>query len=136
MKYHVVVEAARPESLAAVRSKVHIQDIARAWKPALAITSLLKIPDARFSIFGTSLFWGAGSTMRFLLVAWVPLALGITNNRMPAYLNAAVAVGIVVGAGLAASRLIGRSVPCPPASSLESRYVVWRGRPACRSPSR
>ena len=40
--------------------------------------------------------------MRFLLVAWVPLALGITNNRMPAYLNAAVAVGIVVGAGLAA----------------------------------
>jgi hypothetical protein len=49
-----------------------------------AITSLLKIPDARFSIFGTSLFWGAGSTMRFLLVAWVPLALGVTNNRMPA----------------------------------------------------
>src|ERR1700722_15159643 len=67
-----------------------------------AITSLLKIPDARFSICGTSLFWGAGSTMRFLLVAWVPLALGITNNRMPGYLNAAVAVGIVVGAGLAA----------------------------------
>jgi LPLT family lysophospholipid transporter-like MFS transporter len=67
-----------------------------------AITTLLKIPDARFSIIGTSLFWGAGSTMRFLLVAWVPLALGITNNRMPAYLNAAVAVGIVIGAGLAA----------------------------------
>jgi LPLT family lysophospholipid transporter-like MFS transporter len=67
-----------------------------------AVASLLKIPDARFSIFGTSLFWGAGSTMRFLLVAWVPLALGITNNRMPAYLNAGVAVGIVVGAGLAA----------------------------------
>jgi MFS transporter, LPLT family, lysophospholipid transporter len=67
-----------------------------------ALTSLLKIPDARFSIMGTSLFWGAGSTMRFLLVAWVPLALGITNNRMPAYLNAAVAVGIVLGAGLAA----------------------------------
>jgi LPLT family lysophospholipid transporter-like MFS transporter len=30
------------------------------------------------------------------------VALGITNNRMPAYLNAMVAVGIVVGAGLAA----------------------------------
>jgi MFS transporter, LPLT family, lysophospholipid transporter len=40
--------------------------------------------------------------MRFLLVAWVPLALGISSNRMPAYLNATVAVGIVVGAGLAA----------------------------------
>jgi LPLT family lysophospholipid transporter-like MFS transporter len=51
---------------------------------------------------GTSIFWGAGSTLRFLLIAWVPVALGITSNRMPAYLNAMVAVGIVVGAGLAA----------------------------------
>jgi LPLT family lysophospholipid transporter-like MFS transporter len=67
-----------------------------------SVASLLRIPDARFSILGTSLFWGAGSTMRFLLVAWVPLALGIANNRMPAYLNAMVAVGIVIGAGLAA----------------------------------
>jgi MFS transporter, LPLT family, lysophospholipid transporter len=67
-----------------------------------ALTTLIRIPDARFSILGTSLFWGAGSTMRFLLVAWVPLALGIANNRMPAYLNAMVAVGIVIGAGLAA----------------------------------
>jgi LPLT family lysophospholipid transporter-like MFS transporter len=40
--------------------------------------------------------------MRFLLIAWVPVALGITNNRMPAYLNAMVAVGIIAGAGLAA----------------------------------
>jgi MFS transporter, LPLT family, lysophospholipid transporter len=63
---------------------------------------LIRIPDARFSVIGTSLFWGTGSTMRFLLVAWVPVALGVTTNRMPAYLNAAVAVGIVVGAALAA----------------------------------
>lgn len=67
-----------------------------------SVRSLVRIPDARFSILGTSLFWGAGSTMRFLLVAWVPLALGISNNRMPAYLNAMVAVGIVIGAALAA----------------------------------
>jgi MFS transporter, LPLT family, lysophospholipid transporter len=67
-----------------------------------AIRTLIRIPDVRFSIGGTSLFWGAGSTMRFLLIAWVPVALGITNNRMPAYLNAMVAVGIVAGAGLAA----------------------------------
>jgi LPLT family lysophospholipid transporter-like MFS transporter len=56
----------------------------------------------RFSIAGTSLFWGAGSTMRFLLIAWVPVALGITDNKTPAYLNAVVAVGIIIGAGLAA----------------------------------
>jgi MFS transporter, LPLT family, lysophospholipid transporter len=69
---------------------------------AAAVRALLRLPDARNSMIGTSLFWGAGSTMRFLLVAWVPVALGIFNNRMPAYLNAAVAVGIVVGAALAA----------------------------------
>jgi len=67
-----------------------------------AIRRLLTEPDVRFSIAGTSLFWGAGSTMRFLLIAWVPIALGVANNRMPAYLNAMVAVGIVAGAGLAA----------------------------------
>lgn len=67
-----------------------------------AIRVLYGVVDARFSIAGTSLFWGTGSTMRFLLVAWVPIALGIANNRMPAYLNAVVAVGIVIGAALAA----------------------------------
>jgi len=70
-----------------------------------AVRTLVAVPDARFSIAGTSVFWGAGSTMRFLLIAWVPIALGIGNNRMPAYLNAMVAVGIVVGAGLA-SKLV------------------------------
>jgi len=67
-----------------------------------AIRTLARVPDVRFSVAGTSLFWGAGSTMRFLLIAWVPVALGITNIRMPAYLNAMVAIGIVVGAALAA----------------------------------
>jgi len=69
---------------------------------AAAVRVLIRTPDTRFSMTGTSLFWGTGSTMRFLLVAWVPVALGITSNRMPAYLNAMVAVGIVIGAGLAA----------------------------------
>jgi len=57
--------------------------------------------DARFSILGTSLFWGVGATMRFLLVAWVPYALQITGNALPAYLNAATALGIVAGAAIA-----------------------------------
>ena len=66
-----------------------------------ALRAMIRNPDTRFSMTGTSLFWGAGSTLRFLLVAWVPIALGITTNSMPAYLNAVVAVGIVVGAALA-----------------------------------
>lgn len=66
-----------------------------------ALGKLFRNGDARFSIAGTSLFWGAGSTLRFLLVAWVPIALGIAGNSMPAYMNAMVAVGIVVGAAAA-----------------------------------
>jgi LPLT family lysophospholipid transporter-like MFS transporter len=72
---------------------------------AHAFRRLYAVVDARFSVAGTSLFWGAGSTMRFLLIAWTPIALGIANNREPAYLNAVVAIGIVVGAGLAGKLL-------------------------------
>jgi MFS transporter, LPLT family, lysophospholipid transporter len=66
-----------------------------------AVRVMVKTPDTRFSMIGTSLFWGTGGTMRFLLVAWVPVALGITNMKMPAYFNGALAVGIVIGAALA-----------------------------------
>lgn len=57
---------------------------------------------ARLSLMGTALFFGVGATMRFLLIAWVPLALGIDDNKTPAILNAVVAIGIVIGAGIAA----------------------------------
>jgi MFS transporter, LPLT family, lysophospholipid transporter len=67
-----------------------------------AVRAMVKTPDTRFSMIGTSLFWGTGGTMRFLLVAWVPVALGISDIKTPAYLNGTVAVGIVIGAALAA----------------------------------
>ena len=68
---------------------------------ASSLGQLFRLPDARFSLVGTSLFWGTGATMRFLVIAWVPVALGIVNTKMPAYLNAVVAVGIVIGAACA-----------------------------------
>ena len=80
--------------------QVSLREILSDFNKALKV--LIRTPDTRFSMTGTSLFWGTGSTMRFLLVAWVPVALGITSNSMPAYLNAMVAVGIVLGAALAA----------------------------------
>ena len=64
--------------------------------------TLLHNPDARFSIFGTSLFWGMGASLRLLLFAWVPIALGLVDNQSPATLMGMVSIGIVVGAGLAA----------------------------------
>lgn len=68
------------------------------WQSVLA---LVRDPDARFSLIGTSVFWGAGSTLRFLLVAWVPVALGIFDNGTPANLSGVVAVGIAFGAAAA-----------------------------------
>lgn len=74
---------------------------------ALEFFTALKVlshnKDARFSLMGSSIFWGTGSTLRLLLVAWVPVALGITDLSMPANLSGAVAIGIAIGAALAAN---------------------------------
>ncbi|WP_410013673.1 lysophospholipid transporter LplT [Sodalis sp. C49] len=79
----------------------------------------------RFSLIGTSLFWGAGVTLRFLLVLWVPVALGINDNATPTTLNAMVAVGIVFGAGAAARLVTLETVRrCMPAGILMGVVVV------------
>jgi LPLT family lysophospholipid transporter-like MFS transporter len=69
---------------------------------ALQTHSLLKSSNARLAVIGTALFWGAGAALRFLVIAWVPVALKVTNNRLPGFLTGMVAAGIVVGAALAA----------------------------------
>ncbi|MGF6269964.1 LPLT family lysophospholipid transporter-like MFS transporter [Lelliottia nimipressuralis] len=82
--------------------------------------------ETRFSLLGTSMFWGAGVTLRFLLVLWVPTALGITDNATPTYLNAMVAVGIVVGAGVAAKLVTLETVSrCMPAGILIGVGVLF-----------
>ncbi len=63
-----------------------------------SLSLLFKSPDARFSLLGTGLFWGSGSTLRLMLFAWVPAALLITDNQTPANLMGAVSIGIVLGA--------------------------------------
>lgn len=75
--------------------------LVRDFQAALGI--LFRNKDARFSLLGTSIFWGAGSTLRLLLVAWVPVALGVTDLSLPADLSGAVAIGIAFGAAGAAS---------------------------------
>lgn len=94
----------------------------QAWHPGKmsisffsACRTLWRDGETRFSLVGTSLFWGAGVTLRFLLVLWVPVALGITDNKTPTLLNAMVAIGIVVGAAAAAKlvtlKTVGRCMP-------------------------
>ncbi len=75
-----------------------------------ALKTLFSNRDARLSLLGTSVFWGAGSTLRLLLVAWVPVALSITDLSMPANLSGVVAIGIAVGAALAASTITLKNV--------------------------
>lgn len=91
-----------------------------------AASSLWRNGETRFSLVGTSLFWGAGVTLRFLLVLWVPVALGITDNATPTYLNAMVAIGIVVGAGAAAKLVTLETVSrCMPAGILIGVGVLF-----------
>ncbi|AOM40929.1 lysophospholipid transporter LplT [Xenorhabdus hominickii] len=88
-------------------------------------TSLWRHQETRFSLVGTSLFWGAGVTLRFLLVAWVPVVLGIQGNTIPTLMNAVVAIGIIVGAGLAARFITMKTVRrCMPAGILIGVMVI------------
>jgi len=98
----------------AVLANLYIPRLPRArspssWHPkamlcrfSSACRTLWQDRQTRFSLLGTSMFWGAGATLRLLLVLWVPVALGLLDNTAPTLLNALVAVGIVVGAGAAA----------------------------------
>ncbi len=90
-----------------------------------AAALLWRDAETRFSLLGTSLFWGAGVTLRFLLVLWVPVALGISDNTTPTTLNAMVAIGIVIGATAAAKLVTLETVRrCMPAGVLIGVMVV------------
>jgi MFS transporter, LPLT family, lysophospholipid transporter len=86
--------------IARLDTKFQSLKLVKEFFEALKILSFNK--DARFSLIGSSIFWGTGSTLRLLLVAWVPVALSITDLSMPANLSGVVAIGIAIGAALAA----------------------------------
>ncbi|MDC9597673.1 lysophospholipid transporter LplT [Xenorhabdus anantnagensis] len=122
---------------AAVVSNFYIPHLAAAregkgWNPKKMLVdfiavcvSLWRNQETRFSLVGTSLFWGAGITLRFLLVAWVPVVLGIDGNTTPTLMNAVVAIGIIVGAGLAARFITLKTVRrCMPAGILIGFMVI------------
>jgi LPLT family lysophospholipid transporter-like MFS transporter len=85
-------------SLPAEKSGASFQPWMLIMKFISSLSSLFKHQDTRFSLLGTSLFWGSGTTLRLMLFAWVPVALLITDNQTPANLMGAVSIGIVLGA--------------------------------------
>jgi len=56
--------------------------------------------EGGLSLAVTTLFWGVGATLQFAVLRWAADALGLSLDQA-AYLQAAVAVGVVVGAALA-----------------------------------
>lgn len=56
--------------------------------------------DGGLSLAVTTLFWGVGATLQFAVLKWAVEILGLTLAKA-AYLQAAVAVGVIVGATLA-----------------------------------
>ncbi len=55
----------------------------------------------QISLATTTLFWGAGATLKFIVLAWAARALGFDLSQ-GSYLTGVVAVGIAIGAVLAA----------------------------------
>ena len=63
---------------------------------------LWKDPLGQISLSVTTLFWGAGAVLQFLVLKWADHALGM-NLSQAAVLQAVVSVGVAIGAVLAAA---------------------------------
>ncbi|MEY8878869.1 MAG: lysophospholipid transporter LplT [Leptothrix sp. (in: b-proteobacteria)] len=72
--------------------------------------------DGGLSLAVTTLFWGVGATLQFAVLRWAADVLALPLDRA-AYLQAAVAVGVIVGASAA-----GRWVPLH-----QAKRMLWAG---------
>jgi MFS transporter, LPLT family, lysophospholipid transporter len=67
---------------------------------ASANRSLWRDMDGGLSLAVTTIFWGVGATLQFAVLRWAADVLGLSLDHA-AYLQAAVAVSVIAGAGLA-----------------------------------
>lgn len=65
---------------------------------------LWRDPLGQVSLAVTSLFWGAGTTLRFIILAWAASSLGM-DMEQGTHLTAMVAVGLAVGSYVAAKTI-------------------------------
>ena len=66
---------------------------------------LWRDPLGQLSLVITTLFWGAGATLRFFIIAWAAYALGYGLDKAT-QLSAVVAIGIAVGSVVAARYIL------------------------------
>ena len=88
---------------------------------ARCLTILWKDKLGQISLAVTTLFWGAGATLQFIVLKWAEVQLGMPLNRA-AILQGIVALGIAVGSVVAARfirlRVSLRVLPCGVAMGL------------------
>lgn len=89
-----------------------------------AFFALWKDPLGQVSLAVTTLFWGAGATLRLVVLAWAAVTLNF-NIEQSTQLIATVAVGIAVGAAIASRYItLERSVRVLPAGIIMGVLVV------------
>jgi MFS transporter, LPLT family, lysophospholipid transporter len=98
------------------RTAVHFRELMRTFGHGNA--TLWRDAQGGMSLAATTIFWGAGATLQFAVLRWAVDVLGLTLDRA-AYLQAAVAVGVVAGAAAA-----GRWVALHHARSMLAAGVV------------
>lgn len=72
--------------------------------------------EGGLSLAATTLFWGVGATLQFAVLRWADVALDLPLSQA-AYLQAAVAVGVIVGAAAAGHWL----------ALHQARHGLWAG---------
>ena len=80
------------------RTALHFGELIRTFCRGNA--TLWRDEEGGMSLAATTIFWGAGATLQFAVLRWAVDALGLPLDRA-AYLQAAVAVGVVAGAAAA-----------------------------------
>lgn len=91
----------------------------------LANRTLWRDREGGLSLAVTTIFWGVGATLQFAVLRWAAERLQLPLDRA-AYLQAAVAVGVIAGATLAARRVpLGRALRMLPAGVLLGLLIAW-----------
>ncbi|MGJ7512475.1 lysophospholipid transporter LplT [Variovorax sp. GT1P44] len=80
------------------RTRPHLSVLLHEFRAA--VRTLWRDRDGGLSLAVTSIFWGVGATLQFAVLKWATELLGLTLERA-AYLQVAVALGVVAGAGVA-----------------------------------
>lgn len=93
-----------------------------------SLVALWKDKLGQISLAVTTLFWGAGATLQFIVIDWAAVALGM-NLSEASRLQGVVAVGIAIGA-VAAAKLVSlrgsvRVIPLGIAMGLLVPMMVW-----------